>query len=290
MMEKRREKIDDSVRGYASEKRRSLVEHPEIEDLTAYRRGELGAAAVEEIRDHLTLCEECSDLLLDLASFAELEPPIEAYRLSERDVAEQKADLLERISAEKDSAEEDSAEEDSGGKVLSFTPRSPPPAAGEVRVIPGWYHAVAASFLAAAVGLGFWSVSLRQQIGTVAPEFNYRIIPLWPLDEDVFRGSEGPESSPVSPELGLMVQMLIDEEVVHREYRVVVYGADGGELWNRGGLVRVAGRPAVYVPVAFPPELWVPRALRIKLYGLADEGAELVAEYELNLLPVPPSA
>lgn len=42
-------------------------EHPSAERLVAYRAGELTAAEQEAMRDHLALCRECTDILLDLA-------------------------------------------------------------------------------------------------------------------------------------------------------------------------------------------------------------------------------
>lgn len=43
--------------------------HPGLERLLAYRDGELGEEAYEEIQEHLSLCKECTGLLLELEQF-----------------------------------------------------------------------------------------------------------------------------------------------------------------------------------------------------------------------------
>lgn len=49
--------------------------HPAPEKLAEYHARELPAEEIPELQDHLAECPECSQLLLDLESFEELEPP-----------------------------------------------------------------------------------------------------------------------------------------------------------------------------------------------------------------------
>lgn len=49
--------------------------HAEPQELVAYHAGEMAEEDAERLRDHLALCSECSELLLDLLHFDELEVP-----------------------------------------------------------------------------------------------------------------------------------------------------------------------------------------------------------------------
>ncbi|HEX2643010.1 MAG TPA: zf-HC2 domain-containing protein, partial [Thermoanaerobaculia bacterium] len=59
--------LDEALRELAARARRDLGAHPTPELLAAYHAGELPEDEVEQIRDHLALCPECGELLLDLA-------------------------------------------------------------------------------------------------------------------------------------------------------------------------------------------------------------------------------
>jgi hypothetical protein len=52
-------------------------EHPVPEKLAEYHARELPAEEIPGLQDHLAECPECSQMLLDLESFDELEPPVE---------------------------------------------------------------------------------------------------------------------------------------------------------------------------------------------------------------------
>lgn len=120
-MDKRRGKIDASVRAFAADERRRQEGHPSVEELVAYHRGELAEGACEPLQDHLALCEECSRLLLDLEGFPELAAPGEDHRLSDDDLERAMAALKARLRGE-----------GSAGQVIPF-PRSgepPPPKKG----------------------------------------------------------------------------------------------------------------------------------------------------------------
>lgn len=49
--------------------------HAEPRELVAYHAGQMADEDAERLRDHLALCSECSDLLLDLIHFDDLELP-----------------------------------------------------------------------------------------------------------------------------------------------------------------------------------------------------------------------
>ena len=49
-------------------------EHPTLKILDAYRRASLHPNEAAQIRRHLVLCQECREILLDLAQFLEESP------------------------------------------------------------------------------------------------------------------------------------------------------------------------------------------------------------------------
>lgn len=51
------------------------TEHPPLEILATYRRGELSSAQEEDLQDHLVECTSCSEAILDLEELANPDPP-----------------------------------------------------------------------------------------------------------------------------------------------------------------------------------------------------------------------
>ncbi|HMB52004.1 MAG TPA: zf-HC2 domain-containing protein [Thermoanaerobaculia bacterium] len=69
--------------------------HPAAEELVAYHRRELAAAAAEELREHLADCTECADLVLDLAAHDMW--PEHRDGLSEEELAAERERLARRL-------------------------------------------------------------------------------------------------------------------------------------------------------------------------------------------------
>lgn len=274
-MEKRRETIDASVREHAAEKRRREGAHPKVEELAAYHDGELGEGAVERIRDHLALCAHCSNLVLDLAGFSELEPPSEAYRLSEDDVKARKAELLARLAeGERPSA-----------RLLEFAPR-PEAAKGVERpaAIPVWYHALAAALLAATVGLSFWAFGPRQQISggpasPPGPRLNTVVETLFPVGDNL-RSSARPETVSASSNRDLVLLLTFVEDVNYADYRIEIYDGNGRLALASDGLER---QPDGFFALTFPKELRGGGSYRLKVLGLGQGDPEALAEYDLDI-------
>jgi hypothetical protein len=61
----------EALRARADAARRGLSHHPPVAALIAYHRGRSSLREAEDLRDHLTLCPECRELLLDLVHFGE---------------------------------------------------------------------------------------------------------------------------------------------------------------------------------------------------------------------------
>lgn len=68
-----KDRFDESLQSLAA-RRRAAEGHPSPEVLVAYRAGDLTAEQDERIKDHLAICRECSQLVLDLAEFEQFEP------------------------------------------------------------------------------------------------------------------------------------------------------------------------------------------------------------------------
>ena len=60
--------LTPALRSYLRANRRALEQHPSVEDLVGYRAGALEPVREEAVRDHLVACQECSELLLELAN------------------------------------------------------------------------------------------------------------------------------------------------------------------------------------------------------------------------------
>ncbi len=91
--------LDAALRHLAEQQRRSLTSHPTPQELAAYHGGELPPEAESRMLDHLAICRECSDLLLDLAGFADLKPPQGVPELTDEQVEQDWQALRSRMRA-----------------------------------------------------------------------------------------------------------------------------------------------------------------------------------------------
>ncbi len=131
--------FEQAVKDAAETARFLLPDHPETEVLIAYQERRLAAGASAEIREHLALCPECAQLVLDLGNFPQV--PLRDASLA--------------LSAEEE-------EEDLGLLVRRLAQRKPEPLPEPVPLRPttrrwqppGWL--LAASLAVAAAGLGMW--------------------------------------------------------------------------------------------------------------------------------------
>ena len=136
-----------ALRHLAEQERRTPSEHATPGELTAYHEGTLPPAIEARVREHLAHCKLCSDLLLDLAGFADLAPPPGVPELTDAQVAEDWQALRARIEKK----------EPEPAPVVPFPTPAPAPATPLRRRRPWRYAAVAAAALvAAAVGLSLW--------------------------------------------------------------------------------------------------------------------------------------
>ncbi len=127
--------FNQALKDAAEAARFGLLVHPETEKLIAYQERRLGGGEAAEIREHLALCSECAQLVLDLNAFPDVPLRVESLALSAEEEEEDRELLLRRLAEPKPEPV----------PLRRPTRRWQP---------PGWL--LAASLAVAAVGLGMW--------------------------------------------------------------------------------------------------------------------------------------
>jgi hypothetical protein len=252
--------------------------HLSMERLAEYRAGELTASEAEAIQDHLAICRECADALLDLARFGALMeseeplPPGPGVPTPEQTAASWRA-LRDHLTPE------------------------PARSARRFRrttAAPVLRYALAAGLGACLVGFPLWIAFRGRPEPSSAP-----LAMSLPGEAEVLRG-EGGAGKPivVEPSAGATLLALPLPEVPEfPAYRV--------EIRTLGGEVRLAAdalltavaappasRPATpaarplprLLTVAVPPVLLPTGEYRLRIFGVRDGHAEALAEHPLRVL------
>lgn len=211
--------------------------HPDLDRLAAYHEGELPEAEAERVREHLSLCRECADLLLDWRDFARGEPAGAASATAaawERDRERVREGVRRRV---------------------GVAPRRAP--------ITPWVVAAAASVACVILAALWWQARSelgepRQvEIASVVPEgssvlrgredeaeilagpgsrpvvlLNLAELPDFPRYEARIVPPAGEEAASVlelSPRPGEPFTVQLGRDPEPGEYRVVLFGVDGGD-------------------------------------------------------------
>lgn len=262
--------LDAALRHLAEQQRRSLTSHPTPEELAAYHAGELPPEAEARILDHLAICRECSDLLLDLSGFADLKPPAGVPELTDAQVEQDWQALRAKMRAGEGGEEE----ERRPAEVVPIRPAGP--ATRQERTFPVWLPA-AASLLAV---LGF-SFGLYQstRVGVLQQELEELRQP-WsatsvPLVETTERSGEEQSSGRMASEDGAVLSLYHDEEA---------YPAYEAEIVGQGKFKAVPP-----LEEDLPVTLVIPRrSLRsgihtIRLYGVKGDQRVEVGKYKIQV-------
>jgi len=259
--------LDAALRHLAEQQRRSLTSHPTPQELAVYHAGELPPEAESRLLDHLAVCRDCSDLLLDLAGFADLKPPQGVPELTDEQVEQDWQALRSRMRAG-EGREERTAE------VVPIRPAGPPmkPARWTSLWLP-----VAASILAV---LGF-SFSLYQtvQVGALRQQLEAQSKP-WsttsvPLDDTTHRsGGEGTVQRMKSVD-GAVLSLYHDEEV---------YPAYEAEIVGQGKLKAAPPlEDGLPVTLVIPRRSLGPGIHTIRLFGVKGDQRDEVGEYKIQV-------
>jgi hypothetical protein len=210
--------FSDLVRLLAQAAERELQAHPDLETLSAYRRGELSAEERAGVEGHLTWCRDDVAVLLALE---DTEVPVDEEAVDEAE----KAAVWQRLREQ----------------IHEGRPASIP---GEPRLVPrpwpvsrslNWGLAAAAVLALAAMG---WGLHLRWRLNdALQPRAN---VILRDLDPPVAERDEAASvvTLEFEPKSGRVVLLLNPSKpLTEPEYEIRILSEDGRRVWNGYGLV-----------------------------------------------------
>jgi hypothetical protein len=268
-MEELENEVAAAVRIFAERARRGLKPHVTPEDLLAYHEGQLADSESELIRDHLTVCEQCATLVLDLASFPNVEALEPESQLSDTALAQRWDSFQGRLRQEGD---------------LSPAPALKP----SVPAVSWRRHplplALAAGLFAASLGLTFWAVTLQRRLdGFSRPAAHVYISSLIPHEMSATRAQAVAEPTAVPAWADRILLILnLFEPRSYPAYQVEVFDTSRGgkKVWSSRDLRKAPdGSFAFEVPRSFLPA----GSYHIELSGLEGARQYRLAVYELLL-------
>lgn len=281
-----RESIEEVIGTVSEVLREGVSRHPSGRQLAAYHREELSPSEMEALRDHLALCPECSELLLDLGGFEQLGTGAEAQLWTERQPAVWQAlqSSLEREAAEPE-----------------LTPEWVP-----VRAVlqGGGLPLAMAALLVLVVGIAVWQtfhlIQTRDQLATTAEQLSraeLRIVELGksatqmgPQLEvpslDLFppgyhRAREGETTLTISPQASLYVlQLHVAEVRSEAEHQLRILTSEGVEVWAGSGLRK---SPGGMFRVALPRPFLPSGRYRLELYDVGESSTQPLVHYDVAI-------
>jgi hypothetical protein len=247
--------LDAALRHLAEQQRQSLTSHPTPQELAAYHAGELPPEAESRLLDHLAICRDCSDLLLDLAGFADLKPPEGMPELTDEQVEQDWQALRSRMRAGEGKKERTA-------EVVPIRPAGP-----VQRPERSYWLPIAASLLAV---LGF-SFGLYQtaQVGKLSKPSLSRIQYL-----DTERGEPGELRRISSQQAAEVVVPPVEE---FPSYRVEIRQGDR-VLWSE-----TTPGPVDEISINIPLVFLKPGRYEIPLYGGTRGREEPVTTFDLQV-------
>lgn len=269
-----------------------MDEHPTPETLVAYHAGELPADEQEALRDHLTLCHDCADLLLDLVSFAEFTPPEQAPILVDSEVEGAWQRFQPRLVGREEPEERKEAlrEEKPAPAVAQIGERRRRDMKhdeSELAVV-NWprkvwtARAIAATLFLGVIALSLWTGALYQRLGESLRPHSSVPIDLVPED-NATRGPEDESESTVPPNAETFsISLRLDSSWKE-------FGTYEAEIFNAGaikpsaiisGLLNREGVCFFDVPSRrdFPPGRYL-----VDLYGIEGGRREKVARFKFQI-------
>ncbi|HEV7518717.1 MAG TPA: hypothetical protein VGR07_20665 [Thermoanaerobaculia bacterium] len=267
-MENGKPPLEPALRTLTARLERQLGEHPSPETLAAYHEGRLAAEEGERLRDHVALCADCAQLLLDLTAFPEIEAQAGSRRPTEGEVDEAWEALQARL-----------GESEAAIPNVVRMPQSSPTVS---RPQPAyWPWALAASWLVV-LGLGLWVVELRRENARLAePAVNAVVADLTAEGEQVRGGERG--SVKISSAAG---RAFLDFDAAglppHSAYEVEILSGPGTgrALWTGRELKRSRDD---HFTLDLQPGFLSPGSYRLRLFGVGDGHREKLADYPFEI-------
>jgi Putative zinc-finger len=268
------------------ERRRQGPEHPTLELLGAYRRGELGPHDAEAVQDHLAVCPRCVEALLELRRFQEAMEADEPATSGESgpSTAETEASwqaLRARLAlpAEDRLAPEPSAGKD--GQVVEASSRFRRWIASPRSVLT-----LAAALAACLIGFPLWIA------------MHPKTTPLVVIQPGAFEVTRGEiESRPaISVALGdatAVLSLPVPSRAPFTSYRIEIQTLRGEpRLTVTPALVPLASRPDAgaktesprLVAFALPQGALPSGEYRLRIVGLQEAHEETLAEHRLRII------
>lgn len=228
------------------------VEHPSTSRLIAYHRGQLPPAEIAAVTDHLSLCEDCTGLVLDAAEF-----------FTEEEEEAAPADL--EASWQELRTATSRAEERPPSPVPVL---SPPPAIPRRSLFRSlaFAYGVAAAFAVLSVGL----VLFREMSPSPRLQVNAGLYDLTSSSSERAEAAQATSIRFRAP--GDSALLILNPEVIadSARYGVRIYRADGGVVWRSEDLaLQALGGFHLSLPAGALP----PGRYSLDLYGIT-EGRE----------------
>lgn len=255
------------------ERRRQGPAHPTLEILGAYRRGELGPEERKSLQDHLAVCAECTEALLELGRFQEMmeaDKPMPATFATFEASAETEASW-QAVRARL------------GQRQQPAAPPPPAPVPIRRRISSSRpFQALAAAVLLGLIGLPLW---LLLRPGP-AP-----VVLIQPGAFEITRGP-GDARSPISVSLSEAVAVLslpVPSRGAYTAYRIEILTLKG-EPWltvTPSPVAVAPGPPGTEPPrlvaLALPQRALESGEYRLRLVGLQGAREEVLAEHRLRV-------
>jgi hypothetical protein len=285
--------LGPALQALAGESRRGLGDHPSPERLAAYHEGALPPGEEERLRDHLALCPDCAQLLLDLAGFPELETPAGARGLTDGEVDAAWQTMRSRLGS--------GGEERPPAPALRRLPQPLPispmapispispisqvsPAAAISSTAPSsrsvW--ALAASWLVVA-GLSFWVVELRRENARLEePAVNAVVSDLTANGDSTRGGGESRELQTLLAGSRLLLILNAPDLPAHAGYEAEIREdrETGSVFWTGRNL-----HPSLEknFTLDLGPDFLRPGKYQVRLYGVDAGKRQKLADYPLRI-------
>lgn len=262
--------------------------HAGAELLLSYLRAELPEGDADRLREHLTGCPDCTEMLLDLAAFERGAPPAE-------DGAEREASWRRLAAArpwEPAAAGGDAEEPAAGPEDEPPKPPAGPPPRRRRRWLP-WLRSLLgprlhpatavllAASLAAAAGLGLRTIQLERRLAEPRPDQ-----PLVDLHANrVTRGAGGEDEPwPVPPGASFTAVITPDVEEPFPRYEAEIVAPDDEILWT-GRLT--PDEDVGYVTLGLSRRKLSGSRYTIRLWGIDGERRSPAGTFRLEFAPEP---
>jgi len=249
-------RLEADLRRVAAARSRALEGHPTPQNLVDYQLGVLPAESVELVQEHLSLCPECAQVVLDLTAFTSAHAS--EHALPAADLERDWQVVERRLRAEAARAD------------------APPPISR--RLI--W--ALAAS-LALSLGLAVWTFTLRGALSEARqPRADIARLDLAPAVPGARRNADAPTPIHLRPAQGRLLLLLnLGDLRTFPRYRLELLDATGHVLWADSSVHR--NDDGTFL-LEIPTRMLRSEAYRVRLYGGRDIATIPLAAYSFEVV------